>query len=162
MEAKKEVNTVADSLEIRYFDKPFKIKIADERTLDGNAPGDFALTFAEKYIEYGFLQEERKLLIVRGAIGGTGFMKKHWCVQDIVYKKMIEMTDYALMSSPENRVVAFFVAPMRTRRFREKHAGILRKIIGRNLKRRSFSLREYGVCRRRFFKRSEKQEFSDL
>ena len=55
----------------------------------------------------GLLKEDRALLIVRGVIGGTGFKKGHWGLQDEIYLKMLEMTDYALQFNPENRVVAF-------------------------------------------------------
>ena len=48
---------------------------------------------------------DRKLLIIRAAIGGTGFVKKQWGVGDQVYLKMIEMADFALSLNEENRIV---------------------------------------------------------
>ena len=96
-----------DRLLIEYFHKPFPISVAKEREIDGNVYGDLALTFAEKYVESGFLKENRAVLIVRGAIGGTGFQKRHWGLQDKVYLKMLEMVEYALSLNPENKVVAF-------------------------------------------------------
>lgn len=47
------------------------------------------------------------MLIIRGAIGGTGFKKGHWGLKDKVYLKMLEMVDYALALNPKNRVIAF-------------------------------------------------------
>ena len=51
------------------------------------------------------MEEGRNLLIVRAAIGGTGFKKEHWGIGKQLYNKLIEMVDYALSLDPENRVV---------------------------------------------------------
>ncbi len=92
---------------IEYSDKPFTVEIAKERPSGDTFIGDFALTFSEEYIKSGLLKDGRKILIVRAAVGGTGFQRKHWGLRDIVYKKMTEMTDHALSFNPENRIVAF-------------------------------------------------------
>lgn len=55
----------------------------------------------------GLLKDGRKLLIVRAAVGGSGFKKGHWGIKNILHKKMIELVDYALSLNPENRVVVF-------------------------------------------------------
>lgn len=68
--------------------------------------GDFALSFAKAYVEAGLLAPDRKLLIVRSAVGGTGFLKGYWRVGDPLYNRMLRMTDYALSLNPENRLVA--------------------------------------------------------
>lgn len=106
-EAKKSVDLVEEGLRIEYFDEPFIIEEAKERVSQDKIIGDFALTFAEDYIKNNRLETGRKLLIIRGAIGGTGFYKGHWGLQDKVYLKMLEMVDYALQLNPENRIVAF-------------------------------------------------------
>ena len=93
-------------LVLEYLDKPFEISVASNRTLDGRIVGDFALTFAQEY-KKKYLAEGRKILIVRAAVGGTGFMKKHWRVGDIVYEKMLQLIDYALGLNPENKIVGF-------------------------------------------------------
>lgn len=95
-------------LVITYFDEPFELFPAEERDAVIGKAGDFALSFAEEYIKNGYLEEGRKLLIVRGAVGGTGFVQtKEWGVGNILHEKLIEMSKYALDLNPENRVVAF-------------------------------------------------------
>lgn len=107
LNAKKHVDLVEEGLRIEYVDEPFIIEEAHERFVNGNTVGDFALTFAEDYIKNNRLELGRKLLIIRGAIGGTGFYKGHWGLQDKVYLKLLEMIEYALKLNPENRIVAF-------------------------------------------------------
>ena len=95
-------------LKITYADKPFQLHIAEERLWqDNQILGDFSLTFSKKYIENGLLDTGRKILIVRAAIGGTGFQTTHWGLQDRLFLKMLEMTDYALSLNPNNRVAGF-------------------------------------------------------
>ena len=69
--------------------------------------GDFSLAFAKSYIKDGCLEEGRKVLIIRAAVGGTGFQRRPWGLQDDQYLKMLEMTDYALSLNPENRLKGF-------------------------------------------------------
>ena len=107
LNAKKHVDLVEEGLRIEYVDEPFVIEEAKERVSQDKVIGDFSLTFAEDYLKGGRLEEGRKLLIIRGAIGGTGFYKGHWGLQDKVYLKLLEMVDYALQLNPENRIVAF-------------------------------------------------------
>ena len=107
LNAKKHVDLVDDGLRIEYVDEPFVIEEANERILQDKIVGDFALTFAEDYVKNGGLEQGRKVLIIRGAIGGTGFYKGHWGLQDKVYLKLLEMVDYALKLNPENRIVTF-------------------------------------------------------
>lgn len=93
---------------VHYTDKPFILKMAEERETPTGLASDFALTFAKKYIEDGRLEKGRKLLIIRSAIGGTGYAFGHWGVGRPLHEKMLEMTDYALSLNPnENRIVAF-------------------------------------------------------
>ncbi len=105
--ADKQALELPEGVLVEYADKPFSIEIAKERISGENIFGDFSLTFAAEYIKNGLLAAGRKLLIVRAAIGGTGFQKHHWGVMDKVYLKMLEMVDYALSLNSENRVVAF-------------------------------------------------------
>ena len=94
------------SLILEYLDKPFEISVANERIENEKLVGDFSLTFAQEY-KKKYLARGRKILIVRAGVGGTGFMRKHWGVGDLVYEKMLEMVDYALGLNPENKIVAF-------------------------------------------------------
>lgn len=107
LDAKKSVDWVDGELRLEYFDEPFVIEQAKERVSSDQIFGNFALTFAEDYMKNNRLEPGRKLLIVRGAIGGTGFYKHHWGLQDRLYLKLLEMVDYALKLNPENRIVAF-------------------------------------------------------
>ena len=88
----------------------FEICVADERTRPDLDPedklGDLALSFAQKYVEAGLLAPDRKLLIVRTAVGASGFMKHYWAIGDPLYERMIQVTDDALAMNPENRLVA--------------------------------------------------------
>ena len=49
----------------------------------------------------------RKLLIIRAAIGGTGFLDNRWGMTDDLYLRMIEMIKTALELNPKNKLVAF-------------------------------------------------------
>lgn len=95
-----------------YYPKgAYEIRIAEERPNPAFGPedrlGDFSLGFAQKYVEKGLLAPDRKLLIVRAAVGGTGFLKHYWQIGDPLYERMLRMTDYALSLNPDNRLVGF-------------------------------------------------------
>ena len=92
--------------DVIYSDEPFIFNVADERIVDGLKVGDFALPFSKKYVENGLLEEGRRILIIRAAIGATGFMHGHWGLDKPLYNKMLELTDYALSLNPENRIKA--------------------------------------------------------
>ena len=73
---------------------------------DGNViRGNFALSFADGYINAGLLKEGRKLLILRTAVGGTGFLDQKWRPQDPLFLQMLDMTRTALSLNPANRIV---------------------------------------------------------
>ena len=85
-----------------------EIRVAAERPdpdRPGELLGDFSLSFAQRYVEAGLLAPGRKLLIVRAAVGATGFLKGYWRVGDPLYRRMLRMTDFALSLNPENRLV---------------------------------------------------------
>ena len=108
LDAEKIVEVAPEGMRVTYLDKPLVIKTAEESiSADGQTVGCFALRFATRYVEAGLLEEGRKLLIVRAAIGGTGFQKGNWGLTAPLYLKLLEMTDYALSLNPENKVVAF-------------------------------------------------------
>lgn len=108
LDVEKNVETLPERVVVNYTDKPFVIHKAEEELWEGNqALGNFSLTFAKKYIESGCLKAGRKLLIIRAAVGDTGFQKGHWGLQAPLYLKMLEMVDYALSLNSENKVVGF-------------------------------------------------------
>ena len=107
MEPEKTVTVSDGKLKIEYHEAPFVYSVADYHQGDDGKPrGDFALAFAKRY-KSEFLEEGRRILIIRAAIGGTGFQKRHWGKADPVYLKMIEMIDEAVSMNGNNRIVAF-------------------------------------------------------
>ena len=94
-----------------YYPKgELEISVAAERPIadkPGDLLGDFSLEFARKYVEDGRLAPGRKLLIVRTAVGGTGFLKEYWRVGDPLHQRMLRMTDYAMGLNGDNRLVGF-------------------------------------------------------
>lgn len=108
LSSEKTVTVDEENLHIHFHDKPFVIEQAKERLNEaGDTLGDFSLTFAEEYEKAGLLAADRKLLIIRGGVGGAGFQKKHWGLHDCLYLKLLELIDYALSLNKENRVVGF-------------------------------------------------------
>lgn len=107
LNAQKKVENIEDRIVIKYDNEPFEISIAEERSIQGGKCGDFALTFSKEYVKKGLLENGRKLLIIRAAVGGTGFEKEHWGMEKQLYSKLLELTDYALSLNPENKIVAF-------------------------------------------------------
>ena len=93
LQAEKSVDVVESGLRIEYKDTPFVLETAEEPIVNGNTRGDFALSFATDYIARGLLATDRKIMIIKSAIGGTGFYRGHWGLQDKVYLKMLEMVD---------------------------------------------------------------------
>ena len=84
----------------------FTISQAAEKVTGNDIQSDFSLSFVREYIRDGRLEEGRGILILRTAVGGTGFLDGHWKPEDDLYLRMIEMTRTALELNPENRLVA--------------------------------------------------------
>lgn len=95
------------SSDILYLNNDFSICMAQEAVWGNEIVGNFSLAFSTKYIESGKLQFGRKLLIIRAAIGGTGFLDNRWGMTDDLYLRMVEMIKTALELNPENKLVAF-------------------------------------------------------
>lgn len=96
-----------DDRDITYPDKTLTIDIARERITESGKNGDLALAFADEYVKRGLLAKGRKVLIVRAALGGTGFQRKQWGAGCVVEERMHEMIEYALALHEGNRIVAF-------------------------------------------------------
>ena len=105
LDAPKRVTALPDRMDIVYLDEPFILKVAEECEGENGKLGNFGLTFAEEYIKAGMLEEDRRVLIVRAAIGGTGFSRKEWGVGYILSNKLVELVNYALSLNEDNRVV---------------------------------------------------------
>ena len=86
-------------------DFPYVIDVAKEREICGYMRSDFSLSFAKEYIGKGLLGKGRKLLIVRTAVGGTGFKQGNWSEQGFLFLRLKDMVDYALSLNSKNKVV---------------------------------------------------------
>ena len=82
-------------------------KACERQDSGGGKIADFSQTFAKCYMDNGLLAAGRKILIVKTAVGGTGFARKEWGVGSVLFERLNYMTDYALSLNKDNRVVAF-------------------------------------------------------
>lgn len=89
-----------------YLNGDGSFQIAQERIANNAIQSNFALSFARKYIQSGMLAEGRKLLILRTAVGGTGFSDNRWKSTDDLYLRMMDMIRDSLSLNPENRLKA--------------------------------------------------------
>ena len=92
---------------IWYLNNDFTISMAQERVWGNAIAGDYSLSFAREYIESGKLMAGRKVLIIRAAIGGTGFLDNRWKLEDDLYLRMMDMIKTALSINANNKLVAF-------------------------------------------------------
>lgn len=95
-----------ETVVVNFIGKPV-LSVAEEKRENNCKIGNFAFSFAREYVDGGLLKKDRKLLIIRFGIGGTGFKKGQWGLNDQVYLKMLETIDYALSMNTENRLTAF-------------------------------------------------------
>lgn len=82
------------------------IEVADEPIDENGKIGKFALPFSEKYAER-YLDKGRKLLIIKAAVGGSGFARRQWGLNNPLHERMIKLIKEAISLNPENRIVAF-------------------------------------------------------
>lgn len=87
---------------IWYFNQDFTISIACEKVAGNLIQSNFSLSFAQQYIANGCLKDGRKLLILRAAVGGTGFVDNHWKPNDDLFLQMTKMIKTALELNSEN------------------------------------------------------------
>ncbi len=91
------------------YPSEFIVKIAEEPiNAVGQKLGKFFFIFAKRYYEKYLIHTDRKVLIVNSAVGGTGFRDNQWGVEQerLLYKRMKDMTSYALSLHEETRIVA--------------------------------------------------------
>ena len=110
LEANKNVAIVKDevfgeNLSIKYYDEPFYVNKAQEYIDFNDVPCNFSISFADLY-EKRYLEKGRKIIVIRAAIGGSGFKKGQWGLGRQVYEKMLEMIDYATSLNSDNRLIA--------------------------------------------------------
>ena len=89
-----------------YFNGDGTFQMAQERVQKNGIQSNFALSFARKYIDEGELDDDRRLLILRTAVGGTGFSDNRWKSTDDLYQRMMDMIKTVLALNPENRLKA--------------------------------------------------------
>ena len=89
-----------------YMNENDTISLAEEKVAFNEIQSNFGLEFCREYINAGRLSKGRKILILRAAIGGTGFMDKRWNLTDDLFLHMMEMIRTALELNPENRLIA--------------------------------------------------------
>lgn len=88
-----------------YMNGDFTISRAEEKVVGNGIQTTFALAFAQEYLRHGLLKEGRKLLILRSAVGGTGFLDNRWKMTDDLYLRMMEMIRTALFLNKENQLM---------------------------------------------------------
>jgi hypothetical protein len=93
--------------DIWFLNNDFSLSKAREEIWGNDIVGNFSLSFCTKYIEDGRLDKSRKLLVIRAAIGGTGFLDNHWKLQDDLFLRMMEMIKTATELNSKNKLVAF-------------------------------------------------------
>ncbi len=89
-----------------YLNGDGTFMIAQEKVTNNGIQSNFSLSFAREYIKDGRLGEGRKLLILRAAVGGTGFSDHRWGECDDLYLRMMDMIRTALALNQENRLAA--------------------------------------------------------
>lgn len=82
------------------------VSVAEEPQNQDGKRGNLCLSFARNYA-VKFLEPDRKILIVNGAVGGTGFARKEWGKHNILYVRLVNMVKKALAFNSENRISAF-------------------------------------------------------
>lgn len=88
------------------FTMGFTIDFSHEEVWGNEVVANYAIPFARQYIRDGKLAAGRRILILRTAVGGTGFLDNHWKLQDDLFLRMMEMIRTALSLNPENRLIA--------------------------------------------------------
>ena len=99
-------NPYSPNENIWYLNNDFTISMAQERIWGNSVVGDYSLSFAREYSESGKLMSGRKVLIIRAAVGGTGFLDNRWKPNDDLCVRMMEMIKTALELNTGNKLVA--------------------------------------------------------
>lgn len=75
----------------------YRINPVAENTRKGVGKlGCLAISFVKKYYDRYLSKSDRKVLLVRAAIGGTGFMRKQWTPDGVLTLRALDMLDTAL------------------------------------------------------------------
>ena len=98
--------TFGTTLKMEFVENKYDLVHAQKYIDDNDLAANFSISFCDLY-EKEYLSEDRKILVIRAAVGGAGFYKEQWGVGKPLYIRMIKMLDYALSLNAENRLVAF-------------------------------------------------------
>jgi len=90
-----------------YMNNDFTIARAAEIVRGNEIQSALVLSFVSEYIKKGLLDEGRKILVLRAAVGGTGFLDNRWNMTGDLYLRMMEMIRTALALNAENKIVGF-------------------------------------------------------
>lgn len=93
--------------DIYYLNPDFTISAAGERVWGNSTIGDFSLAFSRRYAADNRLKNGRKLLIIRAAMGNTGFSDNRWGEGCDLNLRIGHMIETALGLNPSNRAVCF-------------------------------------------------------
>ena len=95
----------------RILDMPYPPELELTRLSDRYAYNRWnaclANTFGESYVRSGLLENGRRLLVIKTAVGGTGFIKEQWTDGGVCDVKMYYMIKEAMKLSSDMRIVAF-------------------------------------------------------
>jgi len=83
-----------------------KVQCLQESFGDKTSRSSFCMSFVDEYKKSKFYDKNRKIMVVKAAIGGTGFYKKEWGLGCVLYERLLTMVDLALSFNSENRIVA--------------------------------------------------------
>ena len=93
--------------DICYLSRWDHLYTAEEHMLGETLCSDFGLFFAREYVRQGLLEKGRKVLIVRGSRGGTGWVDHQWGVGEPLFEESMDYFRKSIKLNPANRVVAF-------------------------------------------------------
>ena len=93
------------SEQVWYMNGDFTLTQAAETVTGNEIQSTYGLSFAREYLKAGLLKPDRKLLILRTSVGGTGFLDHRWGMTDDLYLRMMDMIHTALELNPENRLM---------------------------------------------------------
>lgn len=94
------INTACEYLPDALSNESWQISVPNS----DKPKGDYAFSFATKYIEEGCLEEDRKILILRTAMPATGFLDGRWTLNGDLFLQMIKMLKFVIDLNHENRL----------------------------------------------------------
>ena len=70
-------------------------------------PDGFLANFGNSFAKYYLAEHHNhKILLVKAAVGATSFSRKEWGVNNVLYNRLIKMTNDALSTNKDSKIVA--------------------------------------------------------